>query len=449
MHRAVVTEGLRELHAVLDSLVEAVADSSGFSTGLPCDAPTDLPSDEPSGLPCDLGSALAEVARAEARLASVRLRLVAAAEASGVAVVDGSTDTAAWAAKAVGGNRSRAWGAVWLARRLDESCPATAAALAQGRIGEEHAAVIVAAMSSVPDGVSDAELGDCEKALVGKAERMKPAALRRAARRLLDPVGRRLADEHQEAQLRDQEHRAERETWLTLGDNGDGTWTGRFTLPDLHAQTLLARLDALAAPRRHTQNRAGEPVTDATVPGMGAHYNRYEALGLAFAELIEHLPVDGHTRSGYALVVHVSEEQLRAGAGAAVLETGAELSIEQTRRLACTAGILPLVLSGTSVPLDLGRAQRLFTRGQAVALSARHEHCAAEGCERPFAWCELHHLRPWAEGGATDLENAIPLCGFHHRRVHDEHYTTTRAPDDSLRFTHRWPSRRRRQVLAA
>jgi hypothetical protein len=91
----------------------------------------------------------------------------------------------------------------------------------------------------------------------------------------------------------------------------------------------------------------------------------------------------------------------------------------------------------------------LFTRAQAIALSARHEHCAAEGCERPFAWCELHHLRPWSAGGPTDLANAVPLCGFHHRRIHDQHYTAARAPDGSLRFTHRWPSRQRRQQILA
>jgi hypothetical protein len=385
---------------------------------------------------------LAGVARAEARLAAVKLRLVAAAEAADVAAVDGSSDTAAWAAKAVGGNRPRSWGPVWLASALRDTYHHTAAALADGRIGEEHAAVIVAAGGSVPDTITPEELAAGEAVLVGKAERMKPAALRRAARRLLEPVSRRLADEHQEIQLREQERHAERETWLVLGDNGDGTWTGRFTVPDLHAQTLLARLEALSAPRRHTRNRHGHPVEDRTVPGAGLYVNRAEALGLAFTELIEHLPVDGHTRSTYTLVVHVSEEQLRAGAGAAVLETGAEVSIGQARRLACTAGLLPLVLSGASVPLDLGRESRLFTRAQAVALSVRHQHCAAEGCERPFAWCELHHLTPWSEGGATDLDNAAPLCGFHHRRIHDEHYTVARAPDSSLRFTHRWPSRR-------
>src|SRR3712207_6824138 len=126
---------------------------------------------------------------------------------------------------------------------------------------------------------------------------MKPAALRRAARRLLEPLDKRLADEHQETQLREQERRAERETYLVLGDNGDGTWTGKFTLPDLHAQTLLARLEALSAPRRHTRTRGGRAVTDPTVPGMGPVYNRAEALGLAFTELIEHLPTDGHTPS--------------------------------------------------------------------------------------------------------------------------------------------------------
>ena len=418
-------DSLRALHAVLDRLVGADFD------------------------PRDLRSSLREVARAEARLASLKLMLVASAEAAEVAREDGSTDTGAWAVRAVGGNRSRAWGAVWLAGHLHDTYQQTAAALAEGRISEEHASIIVRAAERVPDGVTAEELAHCEEALVAKAESMKPSALRRAARRLLEPINRRLADEHQETELRADERHAERETWLWLDDNGDGTWTGKFTIPELQAHTLLSRLEALSAPRRTNRNSLGQTVQDETVPGMGSRYNRTEALGLAFLELIEHLPVDGHARSSYALVVHVSEEQVRNGAGAAVLETGAELSIGEARRLACGAGILPLVLSGESVPLDLGREQRLFTRHQAIALSSQHEHCAAEGCERPFAWCELHHLRPWSADGPTDLDNAVPLCGFHHRRVHDEHYSVARAPDGSLRFTHRWPSRRRQHDLAA
>ena len=108
--------------------------------------------------------------------------------------------------------------------------------------------------------------------------------------------------------------------------------------------------------------------------------------------------------------------------------------------LAAALLVLALALSIWSY---LGREQRLFTRHQAIALSASHQHCAAEGCERSFAWSELHHLKPWSHGGPTDLDNAIPLCAFHHRRVHDDHYTVARTPDGSMRFTHRWPSRQR------
>jgi hypothetical protein len=88
MQRASMVEGLRDLHDALDR----VADSA------------DGAADEPS----ELRWGLSEVARAEARLASLKLALAAAAEASNVASEDGSTDTSSWTAKAVGGNRSRA-----------------------------------------------------------------------------------------------------------------------------------------------------------------------------------------------------------------------------------------------------------------------------------------------------------------------------------------------------
>jgi hypothetical protein len=141
------------------------------------------------------------------------------------------------------------------------------------------------------------------------------------------------------------------------------------------------------------------------------------------------------------LVVHVEEDKLRDAVGAATLETGARISNEELRRLACEASILPMVMGGSSVPLDLGRASRLFTKAQAVSLSAMHDTCAAEGCDRPFAWTELHHRVPWSQGGPTDLENAAPLCGYHHRRVHDTRYEHQWLPDGTVRFRHRWPSR--------
>ena len=66
-------EGLRVVHAALDRLVELSPD-------------TDLAGDpDPRWGPGELREALTELARAEARLASLKLTLVAAAEASEVA----------------------------------------------------------------------------------------------------------------------------------------------------------------------------------------------------------------------------------------------------------------------------------------------------------------------------------------------------------------------------
>jgi hypothetical protein len=108
-----------------------------------------------------------------------------------------------------------------------------------------------------------------------------------------------------------------------------------------------------------------------------------------------------------------------ATTGATSTDTRAQLSTSEARRIACNAGLLPAVLGGASVPVDLGRERRLFSESQRTALAAVHDECAAEGCDRPYAWCELHHANPWSSGGRTDLRDAIPLCGWHHRHLHD------------------------------
>ena len=185
------------------------------------------------------------------------------------------------------------------------------------------------------------------------------------------------------------------ETWMTLHDDGDGTWAGRFVLPDLHAHLLRTVLEHLSSPRRLGRGRAGQRVVDESVP---CDLNWSERLG------------------------------------AARLDSGTEISAGEARRLACGAGLIPAGLGGASVPLDLGRESRLPTKAQRAAWSAIHDTCAAEGCRRPFAWTEIHHPIPWSHGGRTDLDNAIPLCGWHHRRAHDPDYQHTTLPTGEVRY---------------
>jgi len=87
--------------------------------------------------------------------------------------------------------------------------------------------------------------------------------------------------------------------------------------------------------------------------------------------------------------------------------------------------------------LDLGRLSRVFNESIKRALSLRHDSCAAEGCVRPFAWCELHHPHAWSKGGVTSLDNALPLCGHHHRRAHDRAYDLSVLASGEVRSRYR------------
>lgn len=98
---------------------------------------------------------------------------------------------------------------------------------------------------------------------------------------------------------------------------------------------------------------------------------------------------------------------------------GAELPVETIRRMACTANIIPVVLDGDGVALDVGRSKRLATAAQRRALRAMHSTCAMPGCGVRYEHTVPHHMAPWESGGSTDLQNLVPLCSTHHHAVHE------------------------------
>uniref|UniRef100_UPI003516A70D HNH endonuclease signature motif containing protein n=1 Tax=Nocardioides sp. TaxID=35761 RepID=UPI003516A70D len=114
-----------------------------------------------------------------------------------------------------------------------------------------------------------------------------------------------------------------------------------------------------------------------------------------------------------------------------------DLTATETRRLACNAGILPVVLSGAGQILDAGRTRRLFTGIQRTLIKNKHKHCVAEGCDIPVAWTEIHHLTPWAASGHTNLTDGVPACSRHHHLFHDPRYHWRRQPDGRIRFHRR------------
>lgn len=130
-------------------------------------------------------------------------------------------------------------------------------------------------------------------------------------------------------------------------------------------------------------------------------------------------------------------ETLQGGLAAAVLDTGDRVAAHTARRLACEAGIVPVVLDGKGQVLDQGRAQRFFTRAQVIALGARDGGCTAEGCRTAAWFCHAHHDDPWSTGGRTDLARGRLLCPSHHRRVHDPAYEHRITGDNRVVFTRR------------
>ena len=419
-------DGVRQVHAVLDRCA-SVDELSGYAAS----------------------SLVADVDRAVTRLQALKLALVARVDRSEVASDAGMTGTAAWLAA-----RSRRDGAsaareVRLATALDAGLTATRDALSEGALTTEHAFVIATVADQLPSGLDATERAAIEQSLVAVATRLDPAALRRKGRRALESAQRSQAevDAHEDAVLRSEEERALAATKLTLHDNRDGTTTGHFTVPTLAGQILTKVIQQIASPRRFAQQAAKDAKAQAASSGSSltadevaeATWDAFRAedldwsqkYGRAFVELLEHLPTDHLSGKVNATVlVTLDHDTLKTSLGAAHLDTGHDISASEARRLACGAGLVPAVLDGESQVLDLGRTARFFTEAQRVALSLTYDSCAAEDCDRPYAWTEHHHENPWASGGTTDLDLAVPLCGFHHRRMHHPgfHHRIDRAP---------------------
>jgi hypothetical protein len=126
------------------------------------------------------------------------------------------------------------------------------------------------------------------------------------------------------------------------------------------------------------------------------------------------------------VVVHIDLETLTNGLSESSTHRtvfGADLPVETIRRIACDANIIPLVLNGAGMPLDIGRSQRLASAAQRRALEATHDTCAFDGCAVAFHACQIHHIDYWETGGPTDLDNMVPLCSRHHHAAHEGGWT--------------------------
>jgi hypothetical protein len=80
---------------------------------------------------------------------------------------------------------------------------------------------------------------------------------------------------------------------------------------------------------------------------------------------------------------------------------------ETARRLACDSVLTLATVAGNGAPLSIGRASRTIPAAIRTALGVRDGGCRFPGCDRPLAWTDGHHIRHWADGGETRVDNLV------------------------------------------
>ena len=120
--------------------------------------------------------------------------------------------------------------------------------------------------------------------------------------------------------------------------------------------------------------------------------------------------------------------------GQAALEEagGIHVSAATARRLACDAATVGMRHGPEGQVLDVGRKTRTISPALRRALAARDRQCRFPGCQARR--CDAHHIRHWAHGGATALDNLVLLCRRHHRAVHEEGFSVTIDPSGAAQF---------------
>ena len=388
------------------------------------------------------GRDVAEVERGIARMEALKLRMVASAHRQGAAGRSGMSGTPAWLAA-----HTRAWGGkaaadVMLATALHDSLPLTRRALAAGALSTAHASVIAETTRRLPAFLSDGERVDIESALVARARHVDPGRLRRSAKRALEAAQRSVQEvlEHEDGELRAEEGRAAGRVRLTMHDNLDGTVTGHFTVPTLAGAILRKTIQQMVSPRRrrgageHPRRRrgAGEPrgapwcgsPRGCARTGPASRVRRSSSCSSTCRPT-------GSTARSQPPSSSRSSTSSCAMRSAPPASTPATTSRRPRRDVSpARPASCPPCSTAPRSPSTWAAPDAFFTEAQRVALATTYDECAAQGCDRPYAWCDLHHADPWSRGGATDLALAVPVCGFHHRLAHDprhEHEVHTGA----------------------
>ena len=312
---------------------------------------------------------------------------------------------------------------------LPPELPATAKAWQAGLLDPEHLRVIKVFVRDLPTHLPAAEVERAEAFLAEKAAELRPDQLQKVADRLavtLNPDGR----------FSDADRDLRRGFTWCGGQRPDGMSIGKLVAtPELRA-LLDAWLAKFAAPgmcnpadeRPATAGSPGPEVVDRDARGHGQR--QHDALAFLVRGRLGDPRLGKHRGLPVTVIATATVDQLCSAAGYAVTGSGSLLPMRDLIRMAGRARhYLCVFESHSQRPLYLGRARRIASADQRLALHAADRGCTAPGCDVPGDRCDVHHVVDWSAGGRTDIDSLTFGCGPDHGLVEPGRWRTRKRRD--------------------
>jgi Domain of unknown function (DUF222)/HNH endonuclease len=206
-------------------------------------------------------------------------------------------------------------------------------------------------------------------------------------------------------------------------DDGSLVIKGRFP-PEQGA--LILKALAMAMERDVADVSAATSALDEPVA-----VRRADALAAVAESYMNSEPVPNSTADRYQVVVHVAAA---TPAAAAYFDKGPHVSAETSRRVACDCSLLRVNEDESGEPLSVGRKTRSIPPALRRALHLRDGGCRFPGCTHE-RFVDGHHVKHWADGGETSLDNLLLLCRHHHRLVHEGGFICEKTAEGEVVFT--------------
>ncbi len=204
---------------------------------------------------------------------------------------------------------------------------------------------------------------------------------------------------------------------LNLYQDDDGFWVlrGRFTPEQgaLISKALDAAKDQLFEEHKQVPEEQASPSPIAS--------RRADALERVAENFLAGANHDASGGDRYLVHIHTQVDTLMAdGEGAeSEIEDRGHVPAETSRRMACDCSVVHWREDDQGEPLNIGRKTRSIPPAIRRALKRRDGGCRFPGCTCT-RFVDAHHIRHWADGGETSMNNLVLLCRRHHRLVHEE-----------------------------